>query len=242
MPDNNEFENKMAKQRADFVSALKHRMRTPVSAAVRISQLFLEDEFGPLTSQQRQVVMAFHEDQRNLLDLIDVMKDIYSYQNNTKMLNSAPVTVSLLFSELEAAFSPRIIKGVRLSSSIAGADDLSFDADRAEIRKLLWHLLDNAFKHCRSIVKLGATSVDNNLVEIRVEDDGCGICAPDLVGLFDRFYDVSSDGKYAPATGTGLCLCAQIAKAHGGTIECQSTPGKGSVFRLVVPMHRAAKV
>lgn len=230
-----ELELALTKQRSDFVAALKHRMRTPIIAAIRIHRLFLQEEFGPLSSQQTKVISAVLKDQENLLYLIDLMEDIYAYQNQTKILCIEDVAIARLFDELRAEFEIRCDGRLSLTFAIAG-DNLTVTADKEEIKKLLWNLLDNAVKHARSSIRLKAgLSADEDAIEVTVEDDGKGISPGDISWLFDRFYEVSSEGKYPPATGCGLCLCAQIARAHRGTIACSSNPGRGTTFKVTIP-------
>lgn len=229
------MEDSIKRQRSDFVSALKHRMRTPVQSAVTVTKLFMEGAFGNLTTEQLEIMRVLLSDLQGLLILINVMEDIYSYQNESKILNITTVSVSTLFDEVTRKVSVRA--GIKLSSEVEG-DELLLSGDPVELAKLLSQLLDNAIKFARQFVHLrAAPDDDNTTIRITVSDDGCGIVPGDIDWMFDRFYECSSAGKYAPATGTGLCLCAQIARAHGGSISCQSEPDDGTVFIVKLPVQ-----
>lgn len=232
-----ELESKLTKQRADFIAALKHRMRTPVVAAIRICRLLHEDEYGPLIEPQRQMIAALLAEHCDLLQLIDVMEDIYSYQNHCKNLFMATVSIAPLVEELNREFHKQC-GSKSLDCNVE--EDSFFFGDRIEVYKLLWHLLDNAIEYGGSRIKFDVRSFDHS-IEFSVEDNGIGISSEDIEWLFDRFYEFSSHGKYSAKTGTGLCLCAQIARAHKGSISCESKLGQGTKFVVTIPKYDTAR-
>lgn len=79
-------------------------------------------------------------------------------------------------------------------------------------------------------------------VRLEITDTGCGIDAADLPRIFDSFFTArkspTADGR---GTGLGLALCRKILQRHGGAITAHSTPGRGTTFRLLLPVSRAAK-
>ena len=76
--------------------------------------------------------------------------------------------------------------------------------------------------------------VQNGMVDIAVSDTGVGIAPEDLRSIFEPFYTTKGRGK---GTGLGLAICRELAKALGGSIEVESTPGKGSTFTVRLPLH-----
>ena len=76
------------------------------------------------------------------------------------------------------------------------------------------------------------------MLELSVEDDGVGIPAKDLPRIFDRYVRVPNPETAATrGLGLGLCMVQALAEAHGGSVEVESLPGKGSRFRLLLPSH-----
>jgi signal transduction histidine kinase len=125
--------------------------------------------------------------------------------------------------------------GFRVSRDLAGsAPPVRFDA--AALQQAVVNLLDNAAKYsgaARDIaVRLGA---GNGHVTFEVQDHGIGIPPAEQQRVFDRFYRVANNsgkGGY----GLGLFMVQHIMRAHGGRAEVESTPGRGSTFRLVFPV------
>ena len=120
------------------------------------------------------------------------------------------------------------------------------DFDRIQLERMLSNLLSNAIKFTRpgGSVKV---SVDRsvNFAEIVVEDTGDGISPEHLPHIFDRFYRVRGPGEQASpekGLGLGLSFVAWIVRAHGGTIDVQSELGKGTTFRVYLPLSVAPPI
>ena len=113
--------------------------------------------------------------------------------------------------------------------------------DRVQIERMVSNLLSNALKFTPAggEVRVGL-KCDAASVEISVEDTGCGIPTDHLPHIFNRFYRVpGADAGPNPERGLGLGLSfvAWIAKAHGGTVHVDSTPGKGTRFSITLPLE-----
>lgn len=111
-------------------------------------------------------------------------------------------------------------------------------ADREALAEAVINILDNAVKYSAADKFLRiATGRSGNMVFVDVEDHGIGIEKIHHQKIFETFYRVSSGlTNNIKGSGLGLSLVNHILQAHNGTIEVQSVPGKGSTFRLLVPM------
>ena len=112
------------------------------------------------------------------------------------------------------------------------------------LRQAIVNLLDNAIKHSPpgATVTL-ASQAQGEQMEISVSDQGEGISAEQLPHVFDRFYRVDAARSRQNETvrsgfGLGLAIARWAVEAHGGHIAAESTPGKGSVFRIALPRER----
>jgi signal transduction histidine kinase len=113
-------------------------------------------------------------------------------------------------------------------------------ADRDAVDRMLKNLLSNAIKYSprggRVRVGTAVPSDKPGMVELSVEDDGVGIAADALPRIFDPYVRISNpETAAAPGLGLGLSLVRGLAHAHGGSIEVESLPGKGSRFRVLLP-------
>jgi signal transduction histidine kinase len=108
--------------------------------------------------------------------------------------------------------------------------------DAARLGQALGNLLTNAVTHTDpgGAVRLAARRGDDNTVSLVVADTGVGIPAADLPHVFERFFRVGGrDGT--PGTGLGLAIVREIVEGHGGTVRCDSEPGKGTTFIITLP-------
>jgi len=90
-------------------------------------------------------------------------------------------------------------------------------------------------------VGAGPAAERPGLIALTVEDDGVGIAAEALPRIFDRYVRVPHpETRAAAGLGLGLCLVRSLAEAHGGSVEVESLPGKGSLFRVLLPVSPPA--
>lgn len=115
------------------------------------------------------------------------------------------------------------------------------DVDRSRVRQLVLNLVTNAVKYtpAEGRVRLGLVDEPGRVV-LTVADTGIGIAPGDLPHIFDRFYRADTARTRTgerPGAGLGLAICKWIAEAHGGTIDVQSRPGRGTTFTVVLPKN-----
>jgi len=118
--------------------------------------------------------------------------------------------------------------------TLDATQDILVRGDRYKLRELILNLVDNAVKYTpvRGAIYVSLVSSDGHAV-ISVRDTGAGIAPEHLPRLFERFYRVDAS---IPGSGLGLAICRRIATLHGGRMEVESVFGKGSDFRLILPL------
>jgi signal transduction histidine kinase len=114
----------------------------------------------------------------------------------------------------------------------------TIEADPVQMHQLLLNLIGNALKYYRPeefpVVKVRAT-IEGNICRLTVADNGIGFDEKYLDRIFRVFERLHGRGKYE-GTGIGLAICHKIVSRHGGEITANSIPGKGSTFRVVLPI------
>jgi signal transduction histidine kinase len=133
--------------------------------------------------------------------------------------------------------------GVTMTAD-APADPVVVAVDGTRIRQLLLNLVTNAVKYTPpgGRVRLWMERSDSR-VQLGVSDTGIGIAPGDLPHIFDRFWRADSARTRTgerPGVGLGLAICKWIAEAHGGSIEVQSRPGRGTTFTVTLPAGASA--
>jgi len=142
------------------------------------------------------------------------------------------VRASVLFEELLPIIQPEARKhNVRVSIETPDAE-LAVNGDSSMLRQALLNLAMNA---CQAMpnggtLRLASAAASNKRVELRVEDTGVGIPPEDLGRIFDLYFTTKDHG-----TGIGLSMVYRIIQMHDGEIEVQSTPGRGTTFKVLLP-------
>lgn len=218
-----------------FYTNVSHDLRTPLTLiAEPVEQLA---DATNLTRRQHSLLEIASRNVRILRRLINEILDFRKYENGKMQLNLREVDFGKLVEEWIPSFSElarrRRIK-LRLDLCPEGEAILAIDVEKVE--RVFFNLMGNAFKYTPDNGEITFTCrADTSNLEFSVADTGKGIDAGDLEHIFESFFQVE---KINPkGSGIGLSLAKAFVGLHGGTITVDSTPGKGSVFTVVIPIR-----
>jgi len=226
-------------QMKQFSADVSHELRTPLTA-IR-GQLEVALFTAKTTEQYREAMVNALQDVDRLTHIVRALLLLSQAESGQLTLQKATVDLSEVVRDLVEQFQiPAEAEGVRLVCQVPA--ECHAAVDRVQIERMLTNLLSNAVKFTpggRVRVELRSMGP---AVEIVVEDTGCGIPKESLPHIFDRFYRVPGSGT-APGPdqglGLGLSFVAWIVKAHQGTIDVESRPGKGTRFTIEMPAGHA---
>ena len=131
----------------------------------------------------------------------------------------------------------------RISLTSDGSEPVEVDADPSRLKQVVVNLLDNAIKYTPEggNVSISVMRQDGHAV-LEVEDTGLGISANDLPHIFDRFYRADkARSRQMGGTGLGLSIVRSICQAHGGQVTVNSAEGRGSRFRVELPLSTSIR-
>jgi len=200
--------------------------------------MLLNGVTGPVLETQRKSLTRIDSNSRHLLALINDILDITRIEAGRMPLNLTTFHIPELVDEVMSELEP-IIKRSNLTVRPSMSRTLpALRSDRQKVKQIVLNLLSNSLKFTPAgTVTVGATydSRTRNLA-ISVSDTGVGIATDDQVKVFEDFRQLDgSPARGYGGTGLGLSICRRLSQMLGGTIELQSTPGKGSVFTLRLP-------
>lgn len=226
------------KLKAEFVSVASHELKTPINVMIGYLQLLDEGVYGSLNPKQQEVHKTLALQANTLARLVKQLLDVSRFEAGGGRLEPRPVQLDDVLSELENAFHVLAVQR-EIHFSVERHDGLPdevfWDLDR--VNEVLGNLLSNAFKFTPhgGTVELAVEPVDDGVL-MEVRDTGAGIPADQLPRIFEKFYQADNQrSARASGSGLGLAIAKQIVEAHGGTISCESTPGVGTTFSIMLP-------
>lgn len=226
----------------EFLASMSHELRTPLTAILGISDLLLAGGRGPLSGPQARAVGMVQESGRHLLALIMDILDVSKIGAGRLDLGLGWVDLRGVCESALALVAPSAAQKGHVLSLEAPTDRTLFRADERRLKQVLVNLLGNAVKFTPpgGTIELEAEAVEAlGEVRIAVRDDGPGIAAEARSRLFRPF--VQLDGRLArehDGAGLGLVLVDRLVALHGGHVELESEPGRGSRFTVVLPWVR----
>ncbi|MBL8291770.1 MAG: HAMP domain-containing histidine kinase, partial [Bryobacterales bacterium] len=225
----------LARMQEDFVAAVSHEFRTPLTTLVQISES-LED--GRVANEQHRnaYYRSLSQSARRLQRLVEDLLDFRRMQSGAVEYRKAPLNASELARDVVAGFQREVDEqGFRID--VRQCAEAHVVADSAALGRALWNLLDNAVKYSGASRTIEvAVECGQRDVGISVRDRGIGIQPEEQARVFGKFYRGGEARKAGiRGTGIGLAMVRQIAEAHGGRVDVKSEPGIGSTFTMTIP-------
>jgi signal transduction histidine kinase len=231
----------VARLQTDFVAAVSHEFRTPLTSIKHVTELLEEDDGlppSPEKERRKTFYAALGRNTERLHRLVESLLDFSRAETGKKPWNMQPLDAGVLAAGVASEFQKEVeARGVHIDFAAEQAVSLCLQADAAALGRALWNLLDNAVKYSpeSSAVHLTVGRHPRGIA-ISVRDEGMGIPDRERREIFRKFVRGEKAGKLGiKGTGLGLAMVSYIVEAHSGDIELESVEGKGSTFRLVLP-------
>ena len=225
--------------KSEFLATMTHELRTPLNIILGYNELLGEEQFGPLTTEQKDAVSRIGRNARDLLDMI------------TATLDLTRLDAGALPLDLDRTLLPELLDGIQNDAAemLRDKPDLALrwkiavdlpplQTDRAKLKVVLKNLIHNAVKFTeRGHIEVGV-AVREGGVEFSVTDTGIGIALDTLPVIFDPFRqgDGSMTRRYG-GVGLGLHVVKRLADLLGGKVSVHSRLGEGSTFRVWLPQR-----
>jgi len=224
-----------------FLTSMSHELRTPLNAILGFSSLMRQDT--QLRPEQRTNLDIINRSGEHLLILINDILELAKIEAGKTQINIAPFDLGALVRDVSDMMEIRAReKGLRLLLVQSSQFPRYIKADEARLRQILINLLGNAVKFTEQggvTLRLGIKQNTIAHLIIEIEDTGPGISAEDQQRLFQPFMQFGKQAGDNKGTGLGLSITHQFVQLMGGNISVESTPGKGSLFRVDLPLSAA---
>ncbi|HSC63526.1 MAG TPA: phosphate regulon sensor histidine kinase PhoR [Caldimonas sp.] len=223
--------------RRDFVANVSHEIRTPLT----VLSGFLDTLRNlPLDqAEQKRVITLMAQQAERMGHLVTDLLVLARLEGSPRPGADRWVAVGALFGHVEA--EARALSAGRHAIAFGGTDGAEIAGAESELQSALGNLVGNAIRYTPDGGRIDITwrIGDHGRGEIAVVDSGPGIARVHLSRLTERFYRVDGGrSRESGGTGLGLAIVKHVMQRHGGELDIDSEPGKGSTFRLVLPALR----
>jgi heavy metal sensor kinase len=220
---------------AQFTADASHELRTPLAILRTRTELALRRPRSQ--SEYREVLQQLLRGLERGSDLVERLMLLARADSGDRILQCERLDLDVILSSVcDQGGTLAAARGLRFRTDL-GTTPVTLMGDSDFLERLFLILIDNAIKYTPPEGEIVVSShVDGASVVVAVRDSGMGIQPQDLPHLFERFYRVDkARSRESGGAGLGLAIGRWIARAHGGDIEVESTPGAGAIFRVRLP-------
>jgi signal transduction histidine kinase len=219
-------------QLRQFVSDAAHELRTPLSVLHGETELLLARP--RTTSEYESAVRVMDSELKKLSRMVDGLFTLSMADAGQLRIAPEPLYLEELLEE-SCGLAVPLAKHKKIQIERSLQSDVLINGDPRFLRQLFLIFIDNAIKYSPSGTRVRVTLTKEDDVRVSFQDQGIGISKEDLPRIFERFF------RAAPSTetqsgGLGLAIAQAIVRAHHGRIECESEPGRGSLFTIRLPV------
>ena len=221
-----------------FLANMSHELRTPLNAIIGYSEMLQEEAQGLALIAIVPDLQKIHGAGKHLLGLINDILDLSKIEAGKMPLFLEDFDIAEVILDISDTVQPLVAKNrnrlaVHCPEGVGG-----MRADVTKVRQTLFNLLSNACKFTeQGSIELTVERQEERIL-LRVRDTGIGMTTEQQSRLFEAFAqaDASTSRKYG-GTGLGLAISRRFCRMMDGDLYCESEPGKGSTFTVVLPLH-----
>lgn len=221
----------------EFVLTASHELRSPLTSVQGFAELLMLERES-LTPRQAETVEVILDNCRHLVRLLNDLLDLARSDAGRLSIRPQPTEVAPLVEDVVRTMRAQTEAGGQTLSAHVEPNLPLIDVEADRIRQILVNLLTNAHEYSPEGASIAVSAQPVGAeVEISVTDDGPGIPEDQLERIFDRFTRGDAGlTQRVGGTGLGLAISKSLVELHGGSINAESTVGRGSTFRVRLPI------
>jgi PAS domain S-box-containing protein len=224
--------------KSDFLATMSHELRTPLNAMIGYAELLemgVPEEIGAAARGQ---VERIRLSATHLLQLIEEILTFSRIEAGRERVDIQPVELQDLADEVSAIIEPLATKKGLVFTVEVPDERVALHTDPRKLRQILLNLLGNAVKFTEEGEITVRAAQDGKELVLEVSDTGIGMPPEERERVFEPFWQAETElHRRTSGTGLGLPVTHRLVELLGGTIQVRSEPGKGSTFRIVLPLE-----
>lgn len=221
----------LLEQREQLMLTITHDIKAPVGSLIGYADLLKSED-----SRQQTYIDSMKASAGHLLDMVTALLDYHRLDANKMEVSKRVFRPHELFADIHNCFVPLAAgKGLRFDYDCTIDSEKVFVGDPSRIRQIAENLLSNALKFTDSGKVSLSVSVSDSVLNFSVGDTGCGISPDDMARMFNEFTRLSN-AQGQEGFGLGLSITRKMADLLGGSIDVDSKPGEGTIFKVALPL------
>jgi len=224
--------------KSQFVSNVSHELRTPLNAIFGYTELLLDEIYGKIGHEQKEVLKRVDRNAKELLNLVNNVLDLSKIESGKDTVHPEQLRPSSVLEEIVEGMKP-LLEKKSLQLHRDGIEGLPpIVSDGVKMKQIFTNLLSNAIKftHKGGITLSGKDDPEREAIEIAIQDTGIGIRPEELPKLFTAFHQVDADlTREYEGVGLGLRIAKDLSHLLQGEIRVESRYGVGSTFTVLLP-------
>jgi GAF domain-containing protein/anti-sigma regulatory factor (Ser/Thr protein kinase) len=227
-----------SQHKSQFLANMSHELRTPLNAILGYAELLVDGIYGQLPERPSGVLERIQNNGRHLLALINDVLDLAKIEAGQLTLTLEDYSLPEMVHSVVTATEPlATAKGLKFTAAVQDNMPVAH-GDARRVSQVLLNLVGNAIKFTdEGEVEIRA-AVERGQFALSVRDTGPGIPDADQERIFGEFQQIdNSNTRKKGGTGLSLAISKRMVDMQGGTISVESVLGRGSIFRVVLPVH-----
>ncbi|MEO6778625.1 MAG: ATP-binding protein [Gemmatimonadaceae bacterium] len=229
----------LEKLRDDLMKMIVHDLKTPLTSVLATLEMVGDGDFGAISLDQRRALADAETKSEELLALIGDLLEVAKVEETGVVLDTEPIAPGAFIAEVLHEWHVRFTQEGASVTTVIAEDAVTFDADKALLKRVFSNILQNALTHTGGAIRLQiSVRGEADGVLFGIQDNGPGIPEEFHDLIFQKFGRVKT--AHVPrvrSSGLGLAFCKLVVEAHGGRIWVRSAPGDGSTFYVQLPAH-----
>ncbi len=224
------------KLKTSFLSNMSHELRTPLNSIIALSSVLHKRWENKIPIEEIEYLGVIEKSGKHLLDLINDILNLSKLEAGKESVSLSTFDLKDLMNDVLASIKPQADqKNLRLSHDMT--ENMLVVSDISKLRHILQNLIGNAVKFTEKGFVVVRVSTNKQSLCVQVEDSGIGIASELLPHIFDEFRQADERfSKKYEGTGLGLAIVKKYVQLLQGSIQVESTLGKGSTFTLYLPL------